>query len=99
MGKKWYSYFVVPEEPGPGAASDATTPDPRLVSDVAPEAGRDTTFTTPVTADVDLGHVYEAARITAGMLLVVRSFALAVAISSSRAKRYVTGLNSAPGEP
>jgi hypothetical protein len=65
VGKKWYSYFVVPEDPGPGAASDDPASEPRLVSDVAPDANRETTFPTPVTGGVNLGDVYEAARIPA----------------------------------
>lgn len=63
MGKKWYSYFVVPEDSRPGAASGPSTSEPRLVTDVAPDAGRDTTFAAPVTGSVNLGDVYDAARI------------------------------------
>lgn len=63
MGKKWYSYFVVSDDPGPGAASGNPSSEPRLVSDVAPEADRETTFATPITGGVNLGEVYEAARI------------------------------------
>ncbi len=65
MGKKWYSYFVVPDDPGPGAVADEPTAGPRLVSDVAPDANRETTFAAPVTGAVNLGDVYDAARIAA----------------------------------
>ncbi|MEO8483569.1 MAG: hypothetical protein ABI634_15250 [Acidobacteriota bacterium] len=64
MGKKWYSYFVVPEDPGSGATPDASAA-PRAVSDVAPETSQETAFQTPVDGAVELSGVYDAARIAA----------------------------------
>jgi hypothetical protein len=63
LGKKWYSYFVVTDEPGDADLPASGAP-PR-VADVAPAADAETTFSTPVAGPVDLGSVYEAAKIAA----------------------------------
>lgn len=68
MEKKWYSYFVVSEEAaGEKDPAAASKPDaaPQRVSDVAPGAGAETTFSAPATVSVDLGAVYDAAKIGA----------------------------------
>ena len=65
VAKKWYSYFVVPEDPAPGSASDEPASAPRAVSDVAPEPAQDPTFQTPPDGAVELSGVYDAARIAA----------------------------------
>ena len=69
MSKKWYSYFVLTEEPA-GAASSADSPAPpssapQRVSDVVPDAGASPSFPAPVGSAVDLGEVYAAAKIAA----------------------------------
>jgi hypothetical protein len=63
VGKKWYSYFVVPDDARPGAPAGGPSPAARQVSDVAPESAGDVTFTAPVAGGVTLDDVYEAARI------------------------------------
>ncbi len=67
MAKKWYSYFVVTDEPAGGRKPDAARAEapaagPR-VADVVPAATAETTFTAPLQGAVQLGEVYEAARI------------------------------------
>ena len=69
MGKKWYNFFVVTRE-GNEASRPAATPapeaprTPKRVVEVAPGAGEDTTFTTPVENPIHLGEIYASARIT-----------------------------------
>jgi hypothetical protein len=66
VGKKWYSYFVVTEPvdaAGPSAADRA--PAPQRVSDIVPDAEADTPFPAAVTGAIDLGTVYDAAKIGA----------------------------------
>jgi hypothetical protein len=66
VAKKWYSYFVVTDDPkGEGdapAEASAASVAPKRVTDVAGTED-EPTFTGPVTAPVDLGSVYEAAKI------------------------------------
>ena len=65
MAKKWYSYFVVTEEPptaNPSGNAGAASPPPR-VADVASAGGAETTFSPPAQGVVDLGQVYDAAKI------------------------------------
>ena len=67
VDKKWYSYFVVSDESAevsavPGATP---TPPPKRVSDVVPNTGAETTFSKPVKGSIDLGTVYDAAKIGA----------------------------------
>jgi hypothetical protein len=66
VAKKWYSYFIVTDEPadaGAAAASTGTPPAAPRVSDVVADAEADTTFAAPIQGAVDLGEVYEAAKI------------------------------------
>lgn len=64
MAKKWYSYFVVTEEPAAGLSGDAKAPaPPRRVADVAPDTGAEATLIPPAQGVVDLGQVYDAAKI------------------------------------
>jgi hypothetical protein len=68
VSKKWYSYFVVTEEPGDSAdgSADMSTPaGPQRVSDVVPDVEAETTFSRPVRGPIDLGAVYAAAKIGA----------------------------------
>jgi hypothetical protein len=68
VDKKWYSYFVVtdePAEPADPSVPAAQAPAPRRVSDLVPDAGGDRAIPTPVTSPVDLGDVYDAAKIVA----------------------------------
>ena len=72
MSKKWYSYFVVTEDPASAAdqtAADDSKPagDPQRVSEVVPDDGADAAaaLSAPATASVDLGTVYDAAKIGA----------------------------------
>lgn len=60
MAKKWYSYFVVTEEPAAGPSGDAP---PQRVADVAPDSGAETIVIPPAQGAVDLGQVYDAAKI------------------------------------
>jgi Asp-tRNA(Asn)/Glu-tRNA(Gln) amidotransferase A subunit family amidase len=66
LAKKWYSYFVLTEEPaGTGASAesaDQASPAPQRVSDLAADSP---SFADPVEQAVDLGAVYEAAKIAA----------------------------------
>ena len=75
MGKKWYSFFVVTDDPvrapepvssasGPSSASAAVAPGPR-VSDLVPEGGVDPepALAMAVSSPVDLTEVYASARI------------------------------------
>jgi hypothetical protein len=67
--KKWYSYFVVTEEPGVEAGRpEAASAAPRRVEDLAPEAGAPAAAAPPDVAAasrIDLGLVYESAKIAA----------------------------------
>jgi hypothetical protein len=68
--KKWYSYFVVTDDPADTAdqqAPDGAEPAaaPQRVSDVVADANGEATLSTPAAASVDLGAVYEAAKIGA----------------------------------
>jgi hypothetical protein len=74
VGKKWYSFFVVTDDPGrttdPTAVPDlsataapAVAAAPHRVRDLVPDAGTETTFAEPVTSAVDLGEVYGSAQI------------------------------------
>jgi hypothetical protein len=68
VGKKWYSYFVVTDERGDATeastATDSTPAGPRpRVSDVVPDIESETTFAKPVAGPIDLGAVYDAAKI------------------------------------
>lgn len=69
MAKKWYSYFVVtgePDAPANPSAKKAVTPaSPPRAADLVADAGADTTFAAPVSGPVDLGSVYDAAKIAA----------------------------------
>jgi hypothetical protein len=68
VDKKWYSYFVVTDEPAEPADPSVPAPQapaPRRVSDLVPDAGGDRAIPTPVTSPVDLGDVYDAAKIVA----------------------------------
>jgi hypothetical protein len=61
VDKKWYSYFVVTER----SADPADSAAPQRVSDVVPETGEEATFSRPANASIDLGAVYQAAKIGA----------------------------------
>jgi hypothetical protein len=64
LAKKWYSYFVVTEEPSVFPSGDARAPaPPQRVADVAPDRGAETTVISPAQGTVDLGQVYDAAKI------------------------------------
>ena len=65
MAKKWYSYFIVTDDP---AAPDAAPPPaaaeaPRRVSDVTSEQAAEPAFDAPIAGPVDLADVYESAKI------------------------------------
>lgn len=73
MSKKWYSYFVVTDEPAPAGQSagqrSAPAP-PRRAADLAPEPPADApppdpAPSGPVSASADLAIVYESAKIPA----------------------------------
>ena len=68
MPKKWYSYFVVADEPagtdGPPPASPPAS-EPQRVSDLAATVPADLTISSPASVTVDLGTVYDAAKIAA----------------------------------
>jgi hypothetical protein len=66
--KKWYSYFIVTEEArgagDPAAAAESTSaPEPQRVSDLASATGAEAPLPTPATTPIDLGAVYDAAKI------------------------------------
>jgi hypothetical protein len=75
VGKKWYSFFVVTDEPdraaevpasaGAGATPAAAVAPARRVSDLVPDSGTEApaAFAGPVTSPVDLGEVYASAQI------------------------------------
>ena len=64
MAKKWYSYFVVTEEPPAVPSGDAHAPaPPQRVADGVPDRGAETTVISPAQGAVDLGQVYDAAKI------------------------------------
>jgi Asp-tRNA(Asn)/Glu-tRNA(Gln) amidotransferase A subunit family amidase len=70
VAKKWYSYFVVTDEStevaNPAAAAGVPpVAEPQRVTDVVADADAAATFTSPVEATVNLGDVYEAAKIAA----------------------------------
>ncbi|MGE4083332.1 MAG: hypothetical protein AB7H93_10055 [Vicinamibacterales bacterium] len=73
MSKKWYSYFVVTDEPDPSGESAGQRPapaPPRRAADLAPEPpadapAADAAPSGPVTAAADLAIVYESAKIAA----------------------------------
>ncbi len=70
MSKKWYSYFVITDGPADPADPSAETgsepaPEPLRVSDVVPEGDRETALSSGATASIDLGAVYDAAKIGA----------------------------------
>lgn len=70
VSKKWYSYFVVTEDPvnqADRSAADGSTPAPapQRVSDVVPDTEAETALSKPATVSVDLGTVYDAAKIGA----------------------------------
>jgi hypothetical protein len=62
--KKWYNYFVVTN---PAETTSDTRPappsSPRRVTEIVPDAGGDTTFTSPVTTPTDLAEIYTSAQI------------------------------------
>lgn len=66
VDKKWYRYFVVTDEPA-GVPDDASAgaAGPQRVSDVVADAGADAGFAGPASGAIDLGAVYEAAKIGA----------------------------------
>jgi len=68
VSKKWYSFFVVTDEPvgqaDPSAAS-APVPAPQRVSDVVPDTEPDMAPSRSAAVPVDLSAVYEAAKIDA----------------------------------
>jgi hypothetical protein len=62
--KKWYNYFVVTNPAETTAETQPATPGPpRRVTDVVPEAGAETTFSTPVGSATDLAEIYTSAQI------------------------------------
>jgi hypothetical protein len=70
VAKKWYSYFVVTDEStdvaSPAAAADGPrAPEAQRVIDVVPDAEASASFASPVRGTVDLGEVYDAAKIVA----------------------------------
>lgn len=70
VGKNWYSYFVVTDEPDdPADPSTAAGSNPRSapqrVSDVVSDTEAETTFSKPLTGSIELGTVYDAAQIGA----------------------------------
>lgn len=61
--KKWYSYFIVTDEPADSTGSpEPGDLAPRRVADVAPE-GDAPAFDTPVEGPADFASVYESAKI------------------------------------
>jgi len=73
VSKKWYSYFVVTDEPGPSGNPASPRPaaaPPRRAADLVPEPPADapppdTAPSGPVSASADLAIVYESAKIAA----------------------------------
>jgi hypothetical protein len=73
VSKKWYSYFVVTDEPGPPGDSASPRPaaaPPRRAADLVPEPPADApppdpAASGPVSASADLAIVYESAKIAA----------------------------------
>jgi hypothetical protein len=77
LAKKWYSYFVVTDEPatpatrerpgtgGPPRAMESAAVEPLRVTDVVEDAEADAKFAAPVTGPTDLGIVYTSAQIPA----------------------------------
>ncbi len=65
MSKKWYSFFVVTDEPADPSAASTPAPEPQRVSDVVPDAGLDVAPPKSATVPVDLSSVYDAAKIPA----------------------------------
>ena len=74
MAKKWYSYFIVTDEPeassvspGEGAAGATTEAPgaPRRAADVAPESTGEPALDATVAGPVDLADVYDSAKIAA----------------------------------
>ena len=69
MSKKWYSYFVVTDDPGTAdqAAEADSKPEAAPPARVrcVPDDGPETAPLSPATASVDLGAVYDAAKIVA----------------------------------
>jgi hypothetical protein len=67
MQKKWYSYFVVAEEPAgtKDPSSESVPSEPQRVSDLADEIPADATFSATPAGAIDLKEVYDAAKIGA----------------------------------
>ncbi len=69
VGKNWYSFFVVADEPNAAAAHapgepSATPPSPRRAQDLVPEASdAPHTPATPPVPSAELSVVYESAKI------------------------------------
>lgn len=69
MSKKWYSFFVVADEPNAAAAHTpgdplATLPSPRRAEDLVPEASdAPATSVTPPVPSAELSAVYDSAKI------------------------------------
>ena len=70
LAKKWYSYFVVTDESTDvanpmAAASVPPAAEPTRAADLVPESGVSDTLSGAMPHTVDLGEVYEAAKIAA----------------------------------
>jgi hypothetical protein len=68
VDKKWYSFFVVTDEPADadaGAAGSTPASMPQRVSDVVPDAGSEIALSRSATVPIDLSAVYDAAKIDA----------------------------------
>ncbi len=70
MGKKWYSFFVVADDPNAAAARPAgdqpvPAPSPRRAEELVPEASDTppTTLATPPVPSAEMSVVYESAKI------------------------------------
>jgi len=65
--KKWYSFFVVTDDPAtsPDEAAAETAQAPQRVADVVPDAEADAALAKTAKVHVDLNSVYEAAKIAA----------------------------------
>jgi hypothetical protein len=74
MAKKWYSYFIVTDNPdassvsasdGAAGATRQAPGAPRRAADVAPEPAGEPAIDVPIAGPVDLADVYDSAKIAA----------------------------------
>ncbi len=63
MGKKWYNFFVVSDQPAEDTAAPAPAAPPRRVEEVVADVPQEATFTAPVANAGDFLDIYESAQI------------------------------------